>query len=435
MFRADWPTSAAPGCVTAQRLSRDHADQPILADTYERVLVEAERRASDRDGQLAAARDVWYAGFVAEELGRFATQTRWKDATGEVHSGLLTAEDIAAWRPGVEAAASYDYGRYTVCKTPAWGRGRSSWRSSRCLPVSTLTPWVISRPTTSTPSWSVQSSRSPTGRPGTAMLLVSVSCTISCSQRTTTRRDRAIGRRRRQQRAYARAGPSTATRLGYRVAGRLTGTQSSASGVGEPTVQASGETRGDTCHIDVVDAAGNLVSATPSGGWLQSSPFIPDLGFCLGSRAQMFWLDPGLPSSLAPGRRPRTTLSPSIALRDGEPWLAFGTPGGDQQDQWSLAFFLAIVHGHHDLQAAIEAPSYHSDHFPSSFAPRLAMPGRLAVEDRMGTPTIAELRRRGHDVVAAGPWSLGRMSAVGREGDIRLGAANPRGAQGYAAGR
>jgi gamma-glutamyltranspeptidase/glutathione hydrolase len=168
---------------------------------------------------------------------------------------------------------------------------------------------------------------------------------------------------------------------------------------------------------------------------LQSSPHIPELGFCLGSRAQMFWLEPGLASSLVPGTRPRTTLTPSIALRDGEPWLAFGTPGGDQQDQWSLAFFLAIVHGGLDLQAAIEAPSYHSDHFPSSFAPRVSEPGRLWVEDRVGTATIDELRRRGHEIRAAGPWSLGRLSAVAREGQVRLGAANPRGMQGYAAGR
>ena len=103
----------------------------------------------------------------------------------------------------------------------------------------------------------------------------------------------------------------------------------SAPGVGEPT-------RGDTCHLDVADRFGNLVSATPSGGWLQSSPAIPELGFCLGTRAQMFRLEEGLPSSLVGGTRPRTTLSPSLALRDGEGYMAFGTPGGDQQDQWSL---------------------------------------------------------------------------------------------------
>ena len=116
------------------------------------------------------------------------------------------------------------------------------------------------------------------------------------------------------------------------------GADHGASGGGE------GEKRGDTCHVDVIDRWGNMVSATPSGGWLQSSPIIPELGFCLTSRAQMFWLEEGLPASLAPRKRPRTTLTPSMALRDGKPYLAFGTPGGDQQDQWQPIFFLRHVH-------------------------------------------------------------------------------------------
>jgi gamma-glutamyltranspeptidase len=152
--------------------------------------------------------------------------------------------------------------------------------------------------------------------------------------------------------------------------------------------------RGDTVHIDVVDAAGNMVSATPSGGWLQSSPTIPALGFCLGTRGQMFWLEDGLASSLLPGRRPRTTLSPSLGLRDGEPVLAFGTPGGDQQDQWQLCFWLAHTVGGLDLQAAIEAPTWHSTAFPSSFAPRGWEPGGLVAESRLG-------RRRSRRCAAA----------------------------------
>src|SRR5213079_1073488 len=143
-------------------------------------------------------------------------------------------------------------------------------------------------------------------------------------------------------------------------------------GVGEPT-------RGDTVHLDVADRFGNLVSATPSGGWLHSSPTIPALGWPLGTRAQMFWLEEGLPSSLAPRKRPRTTLSPGLALRGGEPYLAFGTPGGDQQDQWSLHVFLRHVHFGLDLQAAIDAPEFHTDHFPSSFFPRAFRPGSLSV--------------------------------------------------------
>src|SRR5206468_4259222 len=174
-----------------------------------------------------------------------------------------------------------------------------------------------------------------------------------------------------------------------------------APGVGEPT-------RGETVHVDVVDRWGNMVAATPSGGWLWGAPVIPELGFCLGTRAQMFWLEEGLPNSLEPGKRPRTTLSPTLVARGGEPYLALGTPGGDQQDQWSLNTFLAHVHFDLDLQAAIDAPGHHTQAFPSSFYPRETRARHVAVEERAGEATLDGLRARGHDVEVSPPWSLGR---------------------------
>jgi gamma-glutamyltranspeptidase/glutathione hydrolase len=201
--------------------------------------------------------------------------------------------------------------------------------------------------------------------------------------------------------------------------------------------QAVGELRGDTVHVAIADRHGNMVACTPSGGWLQSSPVIKGLGFCLGTRGQMLNLDPVHPNRLQPGKRPRTTLSPSLALREGEPRLAFGTPGADQQDQWSLEFFLAHAVFGHDLQAAIDAPMFHNSHFPESFAPHAARPGSLYVEPRVGEAVLGELRARGHDVIEANPWSLGRLCAVGRDAKTGMlsAAANPRGGQGYAAGR
>jgi gamma-glutamyltranspeptidase/glutathione hydrolase len=197
----------------------------------------------------------------------------------------------------------------------------------------------------------------------------------------------------------------------------------------------AGPVDGDTVHVDVIDRDGNIVSATPSGGWLQSSPIIPEIGLCLGTRAQMFDLDAAHPSALAPGKRPRTTLSPSLALRDGEPYLAWGTPGGDQQDQWNTQFFLRHVHAGMNLQEAIDAPAWHSEHFPISFWPRTARPGVLVVEGRLPQATIAELKRRGHRVEIGPDWSEGRLSAASRVGARRRAAANARGMQGYAAGR
>jgi gamma-glutamyltranspeptidase/glutathione hydrolase len=178
-----------------------------------------------------------------------------------------------------------------------------------------------------------------------------------------------------------------------------------------------------------------MISATPSGGWLQSSPVIPELGFCLGSRAQMFWLEENHPASLAPGKRPRTTLSPTMALRDGEPYLAWGSPGGDQQDQWTTQFFLRHVHAGLNLQQAIDAPAWHSEHFPISFWPRTARPGVLVLENRVPRSTVEELRRRGHIVEIGPDWSEGRLTAASKIGPRRRAAANPRGMQGYAAGR
>jgi gamma-glutamyltranspeptidase/glutathione hydrolase len=198
-------------------------------------------------------------------------------------------------------------------------------------------------------------------------------------------------------------------------------------------------TVGDTCHVDVIDRWGNMISATPSGGWLHSSPAIPELGFALGTRAQMFWLEEGLPLSLAPGRRPRSSLSPSFALKAGEPYMPFGTPGGDQQDQWSLLLFLHHVHHGMNLQESIDCPAFHTEHMPSSFWPRASKPGLVALEGRFPAATIAALRERGHKVQVGDDWSEGRLSACAAErtpdGVVLKAGANPRGMQGYAVGR
>jgi gamma-glutamyltranspeptidase / glutathione hydrolase len=218
-----------------------------------------------------------------------------------------------------------------------------------------------------------------------------------------------------------------------------------AAGIGEPTMAGAGEPTAaavpgradsDTCHLDVVDRWGNHVSATPSGGWLQSSPVIPGLGFSATTRGQMFWLTAGHPNALAPGKRPRTTLTPGLLLRDGRPYLAFGTPGGDFQDQWSLCFLLRHVHHGMNLQAAIDAPMWQTTHFPSSFYPRESQSRRVHVEERVGRDTIERLRRRGHDVVVDHAWSLGRVSAAGTRADgVLIAGADARGMQGYAVGR
>jgi gamma-glutamyltranspeptidase/glutathione hydrolase len=209
-----------------------------------------------------------------------------------------------------------------------------------------------------------------------------------------------------------------------------------ALGTGEPTVSAMGAIGGDTCHVDVIDRDGNFVSATPSGGWLQSSPAIPELGFCLGTRGQMFWLEEGMANSLAPGKRPRTTLSPSMALRDGAPWMSFGTPGGEQQDQWQPIMLARMLAHGLGIQQAIDLPSFHSEHWISSFWPRAARPGKVVLEGRHAPAVLGDMLARGHRAELGGDWSEGRLSAARREPDGQLFAgANPRGMQGYAVAR
>ena len=128
-----------------------------------------------------------------------------------------------------------------------------------------------------------------------------------------------------------------------------------------------------------------MVAATPSGGWIGTSPVIKGLGFPLGTRGQMFYLNPERPNALAPHKRPRATLTPSLVTRQGEPFMVFGTPGGDGQEQWLLQFFLNYVEFGMNLQEALDAPTLYSVHFPSSFYPRRAYPGRVVAESRLAT--------------------------------------------------
>jgi gamma-glutamyltranspeptidase/glutathione hydrolase len=431
MFTAHWPTSAevwlpggrppAPGELFVNK---------ALAATYRRLLDEADAAGAGREAQIEAARQAWYAGFVAEAIDSFA-RTEVMDNSGDRHAGVLTGQDMADWQASYEPAVSVDWRGLSICKAGAWSQApvllqelalldgvEAPYRSAELvhaaiesakLAFADREAWYGDVPDVPLPTL--------------------LSAAYAAQRRGL------VG----DQASYdLRPGsPDGRTPRLPTIVGGSIGADIAGGGVGEPTVERTGVTRGDTCHVDVVDRDGNIISATPSGGWLQSSPVVPGLGFPLGTRAQMFWLEEGLPNSLAPGKRPRTTLSPTLALRDGVPVLAFGTPGGDQQDQWQLCFLLAHIAGGLDLQAAIDAPAWHTTSFPSSFFPRNSEPGEVVVEPGLGDEVLDDLRRRGHRVTVSDPWTLGRLSAVSRDpasGVLRA-AANPRGMQGYAAGR
>jgi gamma-glutamyltranspeptidase/glutathione hydrolase len=433
-FREYWPSSAATWMPDGKVPTSVHR-LPVLAATWQRLLDAAAAAGGDRERQIDAARDAWYRGFVAEEIESFC-RTPVRDESGRDHAGQLTAEDQAGWSATYEDALTVDVGDgWTVAKAGAWSQGPVLPQTLQLLrdgdvsyPDGVASAETVHRAVEAI-KLALADREAWYGDSAPVPLETLVSAEYAAARRAL------IGD---QASLELRPGSPDGRepRLGTYAAkpGAKHGDGVSGPGLGEPTVSRTGAVRGDTVHVDVVDAAGNMVSATPSGGWLQSSPTIPALGFCLGTRGQMFWLEDGLPSSLVPGRRPRTTLSPSLGLRNGEPRLAFGTPGGDQQDQWQLCFWLAHTVGGLDLQAAIDSPAWHTTSFPSSFAPRGWEPGGLIAESRLGAATLDELRRRGHLVTDAGEWALGRMCAVSRgDGPLLRAGADTRSGVGAAA--
>jgi gamma-glutamyltranspeptidase/glutathione hydrolase len=448
LFETEWQSSAAvylpkgelpvPGALFRN---------PALASFYRRLVEEAEAGGGGREAEIERARHVWSGGFVAEAIDKFCRTEEIMDTTGRRHKGLLTGQDMAKWRAKVEAPTSREYHDWTVLKCGAWSQGPALLQSLGLLEgfdLAAMDPqgadfvhhvaealklalddrdaWYSDPDFFDVPLEALLSDEYATQRRSligeTALLEHRPG---SPGGRNACMPDRPDLRQIRDAKLFGAAGEPTTARMG------------------EVATASNGATRGDTCHVDVIDRWGNMVAATPSGGWLQSSPVIPELGVCLGTRGQMFWLDPAVPASLEPGKRPRTTLSPSMALENGEPRLAFGTPGGDQQEQWSLIMFLRHVHHGHNLQEAIDAPSFHTEHMWNSFYPRKDRPGSLVVENRFPAETVKELERRGHQVEIGEAWTEGRLCACAQvtDGDRKLlkAAANPRGMQGYAVGR
>ena len=433
MFTEHWPTSAetwlpggtapVPGSVVTN---------PAYAATLRRLLAEGAAAGTDRMSRIEGARRAWSQGFVAEAVDRFAAGS-FMDSSGQAHAGVITGADLAGFEATWEPAVTLDRADATIAKTGAWGQGPVLLQSLQMVDalgdaadLDLLAAEGV-HATTEVMKLTFADREAFYGD-------VEVPLDDLLDPAYAAQRAALVGREASFEIRPGRPGgrtPVLPEELGR------TPSAPADSTVGEPTVAAPTAQRGDTCHVDVVDRHGNMISATPSGGWLQSSPTIPELGFCLGTRAQMFRLQEGLPASLVPGRRPRTTLSPTLVLRDGAPYLACGTPGGDQQDQWQLLFLLRVLGQRSGLQEAIDAPAWHSEAVPSSFYPRGMQPGVLVIEDRIDPGVVRDLAARGHDVQLGTPWSEGRLCVVTRDratGVLRAGA-NPRGMQGYAVGR
>ncbi|WP_420380813.1 gamma-glutamyltransferase family protein [Marivita sp.] len=432
-FETEWPSSAKVWLQDGKAPEpHDLLKNPDLAATYERL---ANSAGETREDQIETARGEWREGFVAEAIFDYLSDAHVMDVSDEKHSAVLSASDMADWRATYESPLSYEYHGWTVHKTQAWSQGPVLLQALAILKGCDL------------------GAMDPNGAEFVHTVIEAIK--LAYADREAYYGDPDFSEipmdvllddaYNAERRALIGDTASVEQRPG-----RVPGFEHLADAyveraqrdfnVGpvaaqEPTMSHLTEKRGDTVHLDIIDRWGNMVSATPSGGWLQSNPVIPGLGFPLNSRAQMFWLEEGLPSTLAPKHRPRTTLTPSLAEKDGRQ-LVFGTPGGDQQDQWQLIWFLRFVHFGMGLQECMDQPLFHSMHFQGSFFPREVRPGEMMIEPNVGEDVIAELRARGHVLTVAEPWTVGRLTAALREPDGLLrAAATPRLMQAYAVGR
>ncbi|MBO9413600.1 MULTISPECIES: gamma-glutamyltransferase family protein [unclassified Ruegeria] len=436
-FEDEWPSSAETWMPDG-KAPEPHSifANPDLAATYERIVTDAEAAHGDRTEQIDAARQAWREGFVADRIFDYLSDAKVMDVSGQRNAGVMTRADMANWEATYEDTLTYEYHGWTVHKTHAWSQGPVLLQTLAILKgidLGAMDPNGSEFVHTVIEAMKLayadreayygdpDHSDIPMGYLLSDEYAAERRAMIGVDASQDHRPGRVPGFEHLADAYVARAAQDFSARTG--------------ASAGEPTMSHLSEKRGDTVHLDVIDRWGNMVAATPSGGWLQSSPVIPGLGFPLNSRAQMFWLEPGLPTSLAPGRRPRTTLTPSLAEKDGVQ-LVFGTPGGDQQDQWQLIWFLRFVHFGLELQECMDAPLFHSMHFQGSFYPRAAAPGEMMIEATFGDAVIEDLRARGHKITVADPWTVGRLTAALRDKDGSMrAAATPRLMQAYAVGR
>ena len=412
-----------------------------------RIMCRAEQGAKGR-GRVAgieAARDAFYRGEIAERIARFIVDHPVADATGAEHAALLTYEDLAEWRARVEDPVTLNYRGLDVYKCSSWTQGPVFLQQLAILQnldlkamghnsADYLHSWI------ETAKLAFADREAYYGDPD----FDAVPFDVLLSARYGAARAGQIGARASMELQPGDVGrglPEYTARSVHddnrRALGAAPPEEAAAPSPGDVLAHPENAPHlGDTTHLDAIDAEGNMVAATPSGGWIGSSPVIAGLGFPLGTRGQMFYLNPRRPNALQPRKRPRATLTPTIVTRDGAPFLAFGTPGGDGQDQWTLQFFLNYVEFGLDLQQALDAPTVHTTHFPSSFYPRAAHPGRVEAESRLPEETLAELRRRGHDLRLSDGWSHGKPLAIHCHVDrgLILGAATARNNIAYAMG-
>lgn len=403
-----------------------------------RAMCQAEAAAQGR-GRVAgieAASDHFYRGGVAERIVKFISGNPVSDASGAAHAGLLTCEDLADWQASLEEPIQFNYHGLDVCKCPTWTQGPVFLQQLAILEgfdlramehnsAEYLHTWIECA------KLAFADREAYYGDPR----FDDVPFDVLLSPTYNDERRGLIGPSASRELRPGDVGQGVPDYLTFDV--RADNRRALGWDTGTADAPRGGRGQlGDTTQLDAIDYGGNMVASTPSGGWLGTSPVIAGLGFPMGTRGQMFYLDARRPNALEPHKRPRATLTPTIVTKGGEPFMAFGTPGGDGQDQWTLQFFLNYVDFGMGIQEALDAPTVHSLHFPSSFYPRAAVPGRMAAENRVPREVIDELERRGHDVVIDEGWVHGKVMGIryDKERGVIVGGCSAKGNIGYALG-
>jgi gamma-glutamyltranspeptidase/glutathione hydrolase len=371
--------------------------EPTLTNTLEQ-LVKAEKKArGKRVAKIEAVRNYFYRGPLAKQIGDFS----------EKNGGLLRYSDMAAFHAEIDTPRTTTYRGYTVNKPGFWSQGPVMLEALNILEGYDLKAMGHNSP----------------------QYLHTV---IEAVKLAFADRDRYYGDPKFSKipedtllsKDYA-----TDRRKQIDVATASMDSRPGAFGGPLPMVKTTEPTLGvaDTTCVNAVDSKGNVFSATPSGAWLPSV-IAGDTGIPLGTRLQCFLVNtPGHANSLAGGRRPRVTLSPTMVLKDGQPFLALSTPGGDNQDQALLQVLLNIIDFGMTPQAAVEAVRFQTEHFYATFANHEFIAGKVNVENRLSPDTIAALQKLGHKVNVAGPWSNASAPVViEMEGGVITGGADPR---------
>jgi len=363
--------------------------QADLARTL-REIVNAEKRGArkGRHAGLMAARDYFYKGPIGKSIGDYMQH----------NGGLIAASDLARWHAKVGTPVRANYRGYEIYKAGFWTQGPAMVETLNLLEGYDLKKLAHNSPEyihtlTEAIKLALADRDRYYGDPDfvkipTAELLSKDYATL---RRSLIETDRA----------------SLAQRPGDPLNMKAV-LASAAQKVSRVSTVPEVERANDTTCVNVIDKDGNLFSATPSGAWLPAV-VAGDTGVLMGQRLQSALTDPNSPNVVAPGKRPRITLTPTLVLKDGQPFMVLSTPGGDNQDQALLQVLLNIIEFGMNPQEAVEAPRFDTQHYVSSFDDHEFLAGSLNIESRVPEKIIDELKARGHKVKVQSAW--GTLSA------------------------